>query len=282
MADTKDVLEGKPVRSPLHPALVHLPIALFPISLLFDAATWLVDGGDVWLVRAAFWTLVAGVVTGLVAAAVGMVDYTDIRDDHPAKKTATAHLVLNVVALAVFALGAGLRYGSLDLMARTPGLPLVASLVGLALVTYSGYLGGHLVYSDGVGVGRHRRRTKLPESTLRVPLTGAEEISVAEDSALPEGGTLRVEVGGVALAVTRVQGVPYAFQDFCTHRYAPLSEGALRDCEIVCPWHNSRFDVRTGAVMHGPAKVPLRTVRVVARDGKLWIARRDVEPTAPA
>jgi nitrite reductase/ring-hydroxylating ferredoxin subunit/uncharacterized membrane protein len=273
MAGMKDILEGKPMRSPLHPALVHLPIALFPISVLLDVASWIFAErtGSNDLVRAAFGCVAAGLVSGLIAAVVGLVDYTDIRDDHPAKKTATLHMILNVIALGLFGAGLGLRYGQLD-ADRTATLPLLVSLAGLAVLSYSGYLGGHLVYADGIGVGRHRRRTPTPESTIVVPRSGkTESVPVADDAALAEGQTLRVEVGGVVMTVARVQGALHAFQEFCTHRYGPLSEGALRGCEIVCPWHNSRFDVRNGQVTAGPAKVPLKIFRVESRSGKIWV-----------
>lgn len=273
MAPLKDVLEGKPFRAPLHVALVHVPIALFPLSLIFDLVTWMSAAGDAGLVRAAFWCLVGGIVSGLVAGAVGMVDYTDIRDDHPAKKTATWHMVLNLIALGVFAAGAGLRYGNLD-TGKTESVALVVSLVGLGLLGYSGYLGGHLVYSDGVGVGRHRRRNRTPEKTIVVKSgdkDADEAVAVADETALREGETLRVEVNGTVMAIARIEGRVYAFQEFCTHRYGPLSEGKLKGCEVQCPWHNSRFDVRTGKVTQGPAKVELKTWRAEVREGKVWV-----------
>lgn len=272
MAALKDILEGKPLRVPLHPAFVHLPIALFPLSLLLDAASWLIEGNNAGLARGAFTCIVAGLATGLLASVFGIVDYTEIRDDHPAKKTATAHMVLNLVALGLFAAGAGLRYGNLD-TERTDAIPLLVSLAGLVVLGYSGYLGGHIVYSDGIGVGRHRRRTRMPERTIvaRARKEESGPVAVADDAALGEGETLRVEVNGVVMAIARIEGALYAFQEFCTHRYGPLSEGALRGCEVVCPWHNSRFDVRTGKATAGPAKVELRTFRVESREGKIWV-----------
>jgi nitrite reductase/ring-hydroxylating ferredoxin subunit len=71
--------------------------------------------------------------------------------------------------------------------------------------------------------------------------------------------------------IARCGGRLYAVQEFCTHRFGPLSEGALRGCEVVCPWHKSRFDLRTGKVTEGPAKVELRTWHVEARDGRIWV-----------
>jgi 3-phenylpropionate/trans-cinnamate dioxygenase ferredoxin subunit len=51
----------------------------------------------------------------------------------------------------------------------------------------------------------------------------------------------------------------YAFQDNCTHRDFPLSNGELDedDCSITCEWHGARFDVRNGAVLSPPATKPV-------------------------
>lgn len=268
MAALKEVLEGKPLRIALHPALVHLPIAFFPLSVILDAASWMASGQG-WLVGAAFVSLAVGLLTAILAAVFGIIDYTDIRDDHPAKKTATIHLVLNLVAVGLFAASAGLRFESLD-AARTAGAPFIVSVIGLLVLMYSGYLGGVLVYDDGIGVGRHRRRTRTPQSTIVVHTHGAPAV-VAADADLREGETLRVDVDGAIATVARVDGAVYAFQEFCTHRYGPLSEGRLEGCTIECPWHHSRFDVRTGRVAAGPAKVDLRLFRTEVREGKIWI-----------
>ena len=269
MPALKDLLEGKPVRCPLHPALVHLPIALFPLSILLDLGSWIVGRTDMPLVHAAFGCLLAGLGTALLAAIFGFVDFTDIRDDHPAKKTATAHLILNLVAVGLFAASAGLRFSALD-APRTPTAALIVSLIGLVVLLYSGYLGGALVYDDGIGVGRHRRKTRSPESTFVARAEGGP-VAIANADALAEGETLRVELNGVIATVARLDGQVYAFQEFCTHRYGPLSEGCFKGCDVVCPWHGSRFDVRTGKVTKGPAKVDLRTFRTEVRDGRIWI-----------
>jgi nitrite reductase/ring-hydroxylating ferredoxin subunit/uncharacterized membrane protein len=269
MPGAKDWLEGKPLRSPLHPAVVHLPIALFPLSVLLDLASRAFAQPD--LTRAALACLIGGIATGLVAGVLGMVDYTDIRNDHPAKRTATAHMVLNLVALGIFAGSVGLRWSERD-APETATLPLVLSIAALLLLGYSGYLGGHLVYSDGIAVGRHRRRTATPEATITVSAApSGRAVAVADATTLAEGETLRVDVGGVIVTIARVAGGVHAFQEFCTHRYGPLSDGVLRGCEVECPWHRSRFDIRTGKVTHGPAKVDLRTFRAEIRDGKIWV-----------
>lgn len=273
MTALKEVMEGKPVRAPIHPAVVHLPIALFPLSVVLDLLSRLWDGADAPLVGAAFISLVAGLATALLAAVFGFIDYTDIRDDHPAKKTATAHLILNLIAVGLFAGSAGLRFGALDEPA-TPTLPLLVSLAGLVVLGYSGYLGGKLVYDEGVGVGRHRQRTRPLPATIVVKSRQGEAVAIANDRDLREGETLRIEVDGCAMTLARVKGTVCAVQDFCTHRYAPLSEGRIDGCELTCPWHRSRFDLRTGKVTQGPAKVDLRTFPTEVRDGKIWVSAK--------
>jgi nitrite reductase/ring-hydroxylating ferredoxin subunit/uncharacterized membrane protein len=275
----KDFLEGKPLRHPLHPFLVHFPIGLFILSFLLDLAS-LVFSSAPNLVREAFYAMFLGIITALIAAVPGFVDYTDIRSDHPAKQTATAHLALNLIVVALYGINLGVRSSMLDLL-QTPLMPLILSIIGIALLSASGYLGGRLVYDEGVSVGRHKRHTPLPESTLHfstATLAGNERektdaifVPITEAEHLNEQETVRVEIDGQVIAIARVEGNFYAFQEFCTHRFGPLSEGSFRDFDVQCPWHNSCFDVRTGKVTQGPAKIDLKTFKVEVRDGKICI-----------
>ena len=84
-------------------------------------------------------------------------------------------------------------------------------------------------------------------------------VTAAQLAELPEGSVLGVEVEGVRLCLAHCEGEVYAFQDNCTHRDFPLSNGELdEDCSITCEWHGARFDVRTGAVLTPPATRPVR------------------------
>jgi len=267
----KAMLQGKPFGHPLHPALVHLPIGLFVFSLLLDVGSRLVDDGNA-LVRGAFYAMLFGVVTALVAAVPGFVDWSEIRDDHPARQTATTHMALNLAVVAIFIVNLLLRWGRQGDEA-TPLLPFVLSLLGVTILSVSGYLGGTLVYDDGIAVGRHRRPTETPQQTIAVSAKGSTDgfVSVADADALADQETLRVAVDGTVMTVARIGGACVAFQEFCTHRFGPLSEGRLLDGEIECPWHRSRFDVWTGKVTQGPAKESLRTFEVAVRDGKIHV-----------
>src|SRR5207237_1744752 len=111
--------QGKPLRHPLHPILIHIPIALFLLAIVLDAATWLTEAGDSELVRGAFYALAGGVVAALVAAVPGFVDWADIRRDHPARPTATTHMILNLLAVGGYGLRLLLRYHHPG-AARTP------------------------------------------------------------------------------------------------------------------------------------------------------------------
>lgn len=266
----KAVLQGKPLKHPLHPILVHLPIALFLISFLLDIASFIWGGAD--FVRAACYTMLVGEITALLAAVPGLIDWWDIRADHPAKKIGIYHMILNVLAVIVYAIDLVVRsqYHDVD---KTPLAPFILSLIGVLLLNVSGYLGGVMVYDDGVAVGRHRRRTKTPTKTIKPNVADAIDgwVSIAPANALPDKATLRVEIASTVMTLARDDGQLFAIQEFCTHRFGPLSEGAIHDCQIECPWHRSCFDLRTGKVTHGPAKEDLRTFEVQERDGQIWV-----------
>jgi nitrite reductase/ring-hydroxylating ferredoxin subunit len=69
-------------------------------------------------------------------------------------------------------------------------------------------------------------------------------------------------------AVFNVAGHFCATQAKCTHKQGPLNEGKLDGSTVTCPWHGSKFDVCTGAVLQGPAVDPLKTYRVIV-EGEL-------------
>ncbi len=273
----KDFLEGKPLRHPVHPMLVHFPIGLFILSLFLDLAS-LAFPSVPNLVRDSFYAILVGITTALFAAVPGFVDYTDIRSDHPAKRTATAHMTLNLLVVALYGINLGVR-SSMLADSKIPLLPLVLSLVGVALLSASGYLGGRLVYDEGISVGRHKRRTPTPEDTLHFSAAHFAQneqsdvvfIPVPEAERLQEKETLRAEIDGQVITIAKIDNHFYGFQEFCTHRFGPLSEGSFEGFNVQCPWHNSCFDVRTGKVTNGPAKVDLQTFKVEMRDGKICV-----------
>jgi 3-phenylpropionate/trans-cinnamate dioxygenase ferredoxin subunit len=82
-----------------------------------------------------------------------------------------------------------------------------------------------------------------------------------------EGGKL-VEAGGLRIAVFNVGGSYYAIENACPHRGGPLADGMMAGEEVICPWHGSRFNVKTGAVLTPPARQSVKSfpVRVTGDD----------------
>ena len=269
----KDILEGKPLRHPIHPMLVHFPIGFFILSLLLDLASFLFPDAP-YILRSSFYAMLLGVITALIAAIPGFVDYGDIRNDHPGKRIATAHMTLNLLVVAVYGINLGLRSSSLA-DSKISMAALLLSLVGVGLLSASGYLGGKLVYDQGIAVGRHKRRTPTPQETIRLSKADATAegklIPIPDADRLQEGETLRVEADGQVMTIAKIDNRLFAFQEFCTHRFGPLSEGCFSGFEVECPWHKSRFDVRTGKVTQGPAKIDLKTFRIEVREGKTFL-----------
>jgi uncharacterized membrane protein len=103
-------------------------------------------GGPAWS-AAAFYTLAGGLVGALIAAPFGLIDFLGLRDPR-ARRIGLAHLVLNLVVVAVFAVDLWLRTRTV------PGaaLPITLSAIGNGMLLGSGWLGGELVYVLGVAV----------------------------------------------------------------------------------------------------------------------------------
>src|SRR5271156_2599899 len=81
----------------------------------------------------------------------------------------------------------------------------------------------------------------------------------------------QVKIGALAVAVYRAEGNFYATQDLCTHERAYLSDGVLIDCVVECPFHQGRFDVRTGKALSPPVVVPLKTYPLKVVDGRIYV-----------
>jgi uncharacterized membrane protein/nitrite reductase/ring-hydroxylating ferredoxin subunit len=271
----KDLLEGKPLRHPIHPMLVHFPIGFLVLSFLLDLVS-LVFPEVPGLPRGSYYAMVLGIIAALLAAVPGIVDYSEIRRDHPGKVIASRHMILNLMVGAIYGINLWIRSSALS-DPKISLLPFLLSISGIGLLSVSGYLGGRLVYDEGIAVGRHKRHTPTPQNTLHLPTAHAASdgeagfVPIPEAEQLGNGETLRVEIDKLVMTIARIDNQLYAFQEFCTHRFGPLSEGSLHGFNVQCPWHNSCFDVRTGKVTNGPAKVDLKTFKIEKRDSKVGV-----------
>lgn len=84
-------------------------------------------------------------------------------------------------------------------------------------------------------------------------VTQYEYVRIAEISELPVGERLFVEVDSIPVVVINLAGHLYAIGDICTHDGGPLGDGEIDGCQIICPRHGARFDLRNGKALTLPA-----------------------------
>lgn len=91
-------------------------------------------------------------------------------------------------------------------------------------------------------------------------------LTVAAVDNLQPGARVRVELpDGDELVIYNVNGEYYATENFCPHKGAPLSEGALCGHIVECGWHGWQFDVRNGECL--TVRERLKTYEVLVEDG---------------
>lgn len=98
-------------------------------------------------------------------------------------------------------------------------------------------------------------------------------VKVARVEDIPLDGPLGVEtLDGEKICLVALDDQVYAFQDRCSHRDFPLSNGHLDGDQIECAWHGARFDVATGRPLCLPAikAVPVYDVRI--EDGDVYVS----------
>ena len=132
---------------PIHQMLIVFPLGLLAMAVVFDVFAMALGNG--YWSEIAYWMIAAGVVTGLLAAPFGTIDWFAIPSGTRAKRIGAVHGVGNVVVVLLFAISWLLRR---DAPGAPPALALALSFAagGLALVT--SWLGGELVDRLGVGV----------------------------------------------------------------------------------------------------------------------------------
>ena len=96
-------------------------------------------------------------------------------------------------------------------------------------------------------------------------------------SEVPPGGALKIETGGLVLAVFNIEGRIYVTDDHCTHGPGSLSEGYIEGDVVECNFHNGAFHIPSGKVAAPPCMVPLRTYAVTVEGDQVYI-----DPARPA
>ena len=131
----------------IHQMLIVFPLGLLATAVIFDILFLFI--GEARLTDAAYWMILAGIISGLIAAVFGVIDWAAIPSNTRAKRVGLAHAAMNVLAITLFAVSWGIRYGQ---PADPPVLAFVFSFIGAAIAVVGGWLGGELVNRLGVGV----------------------------------------------------------------------------------------------------------------------------------
>lgn len=131
---------------PIHPMLVALPIGMWVFSLVADFIGLRSGAAATWH-AAALYTMVGGIIGALLAAVFGFIDVMSLREDH-VKRVGFTHMTLNLVITVLYIVNAWTRVHS----SVSPNVSLSLSIIAIALLLVSGWLGGHMVYKHGVAV----------------------------------------------------------------------------------------------------------------------------------
>jgi uncharacterized membrane protein len=136
---------------PIHAILIAFPIGLWGFSLICDIIYVLQPEHMFWE-GLAFYSIAGGIIGALVAAVPGFIDYLSLRD-RGVKRIATAHMVLNLLIVVLYIFNLGVRYNAFP-NSSSSGIGL--SVLAIAILAVSGWLGGALVYEHRVGVTEPR------------------------------------------------------------------------------------------------------------------------------
>ncbi|MFV0496499.1 Rieske 2Fe-2S domain-containing protein [Mycobacterium sp.] len=236
-----NILNGVWLGHPAHPPLASLASGAIGTTVALDVlhalprrpATERLDAE-----RFAQRALAIGIAANLGSAVTGVTDWQHTHEEN--RRVGLVHGLLNLLATVLYI------SSWLDRRRGRQLRGVATSAIGYAIAAGSGYLGGALVFGAGIGIDQSGPRLQTQEWTPVLP-----------EESLKEGELTRVEVDGVGLVVCRSGDQVSAVGEFCPHLAAPMADGWLDRGRIVCPWHGSQFDTKSGRVVRGPAAAPL-------------------------
>src|SRR5215216_6851700 len=132
---------------PIHQMMIVFPLGLLATALVFDILN-IALGNGYWS-EISYWMIAAGVITGLLAAPFGLVDWLAIPSGTRAKRIGAIHGIGNVVVVLLFAVS---WYTRMPNPQAPSMLAFLLAFVGLGLALVTGWLGGELVDRLAIGV----------------------------------------------------------------------------------------------------------------------------------
>lgn len=255
LGPAKDFLHGKWLGHALHPVLTDIPIGAWTTAIAFDAVE-ILTGSDS-MASAADLAIGIGLAGAVGSAVTGLADWSETSDR--AKNVGAVHGILNLTAAGLYAASLFARRGR----SRQKGVAI--SMLGYAIASFAGYLGGHLVFGEQIGVDH--TATAAQDQPKKFT-------AVMRASDLKERTPVRVDVEDAAVLLVRTGDTIHALTNICSHLGGPLNEGKLEGDSIRCPWHGSRFCLSDGSVLEGPATFGERVFDVRERDGQIEVRAR--------
>lgn len=131
-------------KHPIHPMLVTIPIGLWVCSLVCDVVRASASTNPNWSI-VALYTMVGGIAGALVAAIPGFIDMLSLQGG--LKRIALTHMAINLTVVALYVVNVWMRTRGDD-----PDAALLLSVLAIAMLLVSGWLGGKMVYVHGVAV----------------------------------------------------------------------------------------------------------------------------------
>lgn len=246
---------------PLHVVLVDFPIALLIGSLLADLLYFW--RGDGYWFQVAWDLMAAGLAFAILAAVTGAVDYfLRVPPESDGRTTARTHGLVNVGVIVLYAGNLWWRTGPEAASGTEWWIALGLSAVGAGLLSYTGFLGGELVFKYHMGIQRKNVESRATIYDGSRNTAAGSWVEVADAGELGVGQLKHVIVNGTWVVLARSDAGWHALKGTCSHEGGPLCDGVLMGTTIQCPWHGSRFDIRTGAVQGGPADKPMPVFEV--------------------
>jgi nitrite reductase/ring-hydroxylating ferredoxin subunit/uncharacterized membrane protein len=241
----RDFLYGTWLGHSLHAAVITVPVGSWSASMVFDLM-----GEE----RAADLSLGLGLLGAAGAAVTGAAQWQDTTNDEAPRRLGALHALLNVAATGLMAGSWVMRQQG----RRRSGVAL--SSLGLGVNLASAWLGGELAYELGIGVNH---------AAFEKPPSDWTDVTALDD--LPDGESKRVVAKGTPIMLLRQGDRIRAIGATCPHLGGPLDKGAIEGDTVTCPWHGSVFCLDDGALIHGPAMMPVAAYEVRVEDGRVAI-----------
>lgn len=146
-----------PYGHPFHPILVTIPIGTWVASFVFDIIGLAAEDPTPYVVASNVLILI-GLIGAVLAAIMGLLDLSLLARGTPARRTALIHMSLNLTVVVLFLISLLVRWGQGDDDVSVVGF--ILSIVALALLGVSGWLGGKLAYHYGVRVADERTQAE--------------------------------------------------------------------------------------------------------------------------